>query len=82
VTQFGVVVGGRAYRLDFAWPVQRVALECDGRLRHSEDSDFQRDRVRWSALAAAGWRLVFMTWHDANNRPAEVIERLALALAA
>jgi hypothetical protein len=82
VPQFDVVTGGRTYRLDFAWPVQRVALECDGRQRHSEDSDFERDRVRWSLLAAEGWRIVFVTWREAHQRAAEIVERVRHALAA
>jgi hypothetical protein len=30
VTQHDVVAGGCVYRLDFAWPDQKVGLECDG----------------------------------------------------
>jgi hypothetical protein len=40
--QHWVTVFGRRYRLDFAWPDFRVALECDGRAFH----EFQRDRTR------------------------------------
>jgi hypothetical protein len=82
VAQHPVKVGGRRYRLDFAWPEQRVALECDGRLRHFEDSDFQNDRARWSSLAIDGWRIVFATWSDAHGRPEWLLGTLRLALAA
>jgi very-short-patch-repair endonuclease len=82
VPQFKVVTAGRTYRLDFAWPEQRVALECDGRLRHSEDSDFENDRVRWSLVAAAGWRVLFVTWREAQRQAADVIQRVRRALAA
>jgi hypothetical protein len=82
VPQLKVRVAGRGYRLDFAWPAQKVALECDGRERHSEDTDFQRDRARWSDLAGDGWRLQYATWHDAMRRPAELVARLERALAA
>jgi very-short-patch-repair endonuclease len=81
VTQHDVVAGGRVYRLDFAWPDQKVGLECDGRLRHSEDSDFRRDRTRWTDIASDGWRLLYATWHD-TQRPARLIDRLRTALAA
>jgi very-short-patch-repair endonuclease len=81
VPQFVVTVEGVAYRLDFAWPASRVALECDGRERHFEDTDFRRDRRRWSALAAAGWRTVFVTWHDLAQFD-DVLEQLRGALAA
>jgi hypothetical protein len=79
VTQHEVAVADRVYRLDFAWPASRVGLECDGRLRHSEDSDFRRDRNRWSDIAAEGWRLLFATWEDTRN-PARLVERLETAL--
>jgi very-short-patch-repair endonuclease len=82
VPQYRVVVAGKRYRLDFAWPQQRVALECDGRRRHSEDGDFQHDRARWSDLASDGWRIVFVTWDDLQRRMAGVIARLTAALAA
>jgi very-short-patch-repair endonuclease len=65
------------YRIDFAWPAQRVALECDGRRRHTEDSDFQRDRTKWSELATAGWCVLIATGDDVN---ATLIERLRRAL--
>lgn len=71
---------GKTYRLDFAWPGALVALECDGRLRHSEDSDFQRDRARWSALAAAGWRIVFVTWRDVARDWVRIERQLHAAL--
>src|SRR5947208_2895416 len=56
-------IGGR-YRLDFAWPERRVALECDGRVFH----EFQRDRTRWRHLGAAGWRVLPVTWDDVTTR--------------
>jgi very-short-patch-repair endonuclease len=80
VTQYDVVIGGRAYRIDFAWPERKVGLECDGRLRHSEDTDFRRDRARWSDIASDGWRLLYATWHD-TRAPARLVNRLQLALA-
>ena len=42
--------------LDFAWPSQRVALECDGYEWHAAREPFQKDRRRWSALNRAHWR--------------------------
>jgi Transcriptional regulator, AbiEi antitoxin len=80
--QFRVRAGGHRFRLDFAWPDQRVALECDGRRRHSEDGDFARDRARWSCLAIDRWRLLFATWSDATQRADALVRRLDLALAA
>lgn len=81
VRQYEVAVAGRVIRLDYAWPPRRLALECDGRLRHSEDSDFRRDRERWSLLAAIGWRILFVTWADLAH-PDRIVDRLRTALAA
>jgi very-short-patch-repair endonuclease len=78
VRQFWIQVGGRRYRVDFAWPEWRVALECDGRAFH----DFQRDRTRWRALGASGWRVLPITWLDATNRWDAVLADLGTALAA
>jgi very-short-patch-repair endonuclease len=66
------------YRLDFAWPEARVALECDGRTYHN---DFEADRARWSQIAACGWRIVFVTWTEATREPRRVITNVAAALA-
>jgi hypothetical protein len=48
--QVEVVAFGAKYRLDFAWPHELVALECDGRKWHEIEGDFERDRQRWSAI--------------------------------
>jgi very-short-patch-repair endonuclease len=78
VRQFWIQVGGRRYRLDFAWPEWRVALECDGRAFH----DFQRDRTRWRELGSSGWRVLPVTWRDTTDRWDVVVRDLGAALAA
>jgi very-short-patch-repair endonuclease len=80
VRQHTVTAHRTRYRLDFAWPASYVALETDGRAHHGDVSDFQRDRTRWSNLAAAGWRVVVATWTDVTRRPDDVIGQLAAAL--
>jgi very-short-patch-repair endonuclease len=71
VQQFEV---GR-YRLDFAWPEQLVALECDGRQRHTEDADFQHDRTKLTDLAADGWRVLVATRADLDDALIEKLDR-------
>jgi hypothetical protein len=61
VTQHQVVVDGRVYVLDFAWPDARVALEVDGFVAHRTRGAFDRDRLKAVALQAAGWRVVAVT---------------------
>ncbi|HEY2997171.1 MAG TPA: hypothetical protein VGJ43_01300 [Acidimicrobiales bacterium] len=48
-----VTAGGRRYRLDLAYAGARVAVELDGRGRHTEAS-FESDRARDSRLAPPG----------------------------
>lgn len=71
----------RKYRIDFAWEHQRVAVEVDGRAYHSSAEAFERDRVRISDLAAAGWTVLTFTWDAIVNRKEWVIARVEDALA-
>jgi len=80
VAQHEVVAGGRfVARVDFGWPAHRLALEYDGAW-HAEPGQFARDRRRLSALAAAGWRVVFVTASDVHH-PEVLLARLRAALA-
>lgn len=51
----------RRWRADFAWPLQKVALEVDGGTwsggRHTRGDGFERDCEKQAALVLAGWRL-------------------------
>lgn len=84
VRQHPVHIGGATYFLDFAFPHARVAIEADGHVWHSSRPQWRRDKRRISALAAAGWRFVFVTDEDARdpNAPwmAHVRELLAAPL--
>lgn len=60
VPQFPVEAGGHRYRLDFAWPDQKVALEVDGYL-HSTYAAVQHDRERDLHLRRAGWTVLRVT---------------------
>ena len=61
VPQFPVVVDGHRYRLDFAWPDQRVALEVDGFGPHSTYGAFHDDRRRDLLLRRDGWSVLHVT---------------------
>ncbi|MCZ7535029.1 MAG: DUF559 domain-containing protein [Acidimicrobiia bacterium] len=74
------VPDGRRYRLDFAWPRQFVAVECDGFEAHGSRLAWKRDRHRLAALEALGWRIVHLTWDDVTRRPEESLHRVALAI--
>jgi very-short-patch-repair endonuclease len=59
--------------IDFAWPDQRVLLECDGYEYHSTKEPFQKDRRRWSAVSAERWWLGVVTWFDVVYDPTYVV---------
>lgn len=52
----------RKWRLDYAWPEARVALEVEGgvwtRGRHTRGAGFLADMEKYNAAAVAGWRVL------------------------
>lgn len=68
---------GRLFRIDVAFPEQRVAIEVDGRAFHSSAEQFQGDRTRQNLLIAAGWRVLRFTWEDLTRRPERVLAQIA-----
>lgn len=51
------VLGGK-YRLDFALPDERIAVEIDGFAYHGGQDAFMRDRARQRELEGHGWRFI------------------------
>lgn len=47
----------RKFRIDFAWPGVKVALECDGHV-HRIKARFHADIERHNLLLLAGWRVL------------------------
>jgi very-short-patch-repair endonuclease len=69
------------YRLDFAWPDCKLALECDGWQHHGDRAAFGKDRERLSELVALGWRVLLVTWHVATKTPDRVARWVERSLA-
>ena len=67
------------YRLDFAHPRSRTAIEIDGLAYHGDQAAFRRDRQRDRDLTAAGWRVVRFTAQEVFD-DGERCAREALAL--
>lgn len=81
VLQYRLVdLHGYTWRLDFAWPEQRVGAEYDGVDWHSGPGAFFRDRRRVSALQELGWLIVPIVAEDVRHRPEELIRRLETQL--
>lgn len=55
----------RMWRIDFAWPAQRIAVEIEGGVwtggRHTRGSGFMGDMEKYNELALRGWHLLRVT---------------------
>jgi very-short-patch-repair endonuclease len=71
-------VGG--YRIDVAFPTQRVAVEVDGWAFHTDRAAFQRDRVRQNRISLHGWQVLRFTWLDLTEQPARVVAEIKSAI--
>lgn len=77
---------GRVYRfqhpvwsygvfLDFAWPLEKVALEVDG-AEHRTKAGKEKDAERTAKLERLGWTVVRCTNEEAQNEPDKVVARV------
>jgi len=71
-------IGG--VEVDFLWRTERLVVEVDGFAYHSSGHRFEQDRRRDARLAAAGLRVVRITWHQLESEPEAVLARLAQTL--
>ena len=69
-------------RVDFAFVLERVAIEADGYGFHSKPDDWRHDRARQNALMKIGWIVYRVTWEDVTRRPAVVADDVARLLVA
>jgi AbiEi antitoxin C-terminal domain/Protein of unknown function (DUF559) len=60
------------YRLDFAYPDQKLAIEVDGYVWHFSPDHVQRDHIRRNRLIGQGWRFLIYTWRDVTRDPARI----------
>lgn len=74
-------VAGTRYRLDYAWPAARLAVEVDGYKDHSGVDAFRQDRERQNVLVLLGWTVLRFTWADVQRYPARVAGLIRRALA-
>jgi len=68
------------FRLDYAWPMLLLAVECDGFEHHGQRLLWKRDRRRIAELESMGWRLIHVTWDDVTNHPDETVSRIRSAV--
>lgn len=60
-------VPGFRYRVDFAFPNHRVAVELDGYEYHNSKEQFTNDRKRQREMEAAGWRFIRFSGSEVYN---------------
>jgi very-short-patch-repair endonuclease len=82
VAQHAVVASGRRYRLDFALPQERIALEADGKRTHFLPSDWEKDLRRRNALTVEGWCVLHFSWDMVRREPGRLVEQVQKALSA
>lgn len=70
------------YRVDFAFPERRVAIEVDGWAFHSERADFQHDRERQNEIMLMRWQVLRFTWLDLTAYPERVLATIRAAISA
>lgn len=78
--QHPVIVRGRRYYLDLAYPHQRLAIEYDGE-DHRRQARARRDLEREAALTAAGWRVLRFDAYVVLFAPERIVAEVREALA-
>ncbi len=66
-----------AYRLDFAFPVQKIAVEVDGITYHNTPEAFEADRRRDRELSAIGWTTVRFSASEVFKRSLHCARQVA-----
>jgi very-short-patch-repair endonuclease len=61
VRQYPVLLRGRRFRIDFAWPGLRLAVEIDGAVVHGPD-ELPSDLLRQNRIVLDGWMILRFTW--------------------
>ena len=69
------------WRIDLAFPAQKVAVEVDGWAWHVDPERFRSDRRKQNALVRDGWDPLRFTWHDLDGRPREVLAEIEATVA-
>lgn len=70
------------YRLDFAVPERKFAVEIDGYAYHSDHHTFVYDRWRHRQLEVRGWRIVRFAGKEVMDDPRRRVEDAARAAVA
>ena len=76
-------ISGRKFRIDFAFPMEKVAIEFDGYRYHGfSKKGFKQGLERQNILVAHGWRVLRYTLTDVRDRLDDVMTEIGAALVA
>ena len=67
----------RRYRLDFAYPSLRLAIEVDGWSAHFAPEQQRYDNRRANALTRAGWTVLHYDWWEVTDDAERVADEIA-----
>lgn len=67
---------GRLWRLDFAWPRDKFAVEYDGFVFHSDPDALARDRQKRAALRELDWNVLSIVSDDVRRRHYDTVRRI------
>jgi very-short-patch-repair endonuclease len=70
----------RLWRVDFAWPDRKVAVEYDGFDWHSDREAFRRDRQKRAVLQEMGWSVLSVVFDDVRHRSRDMLRRIEVEL--
>jgi hypothetical protein len=78
--QANIMIAGS--KVDAVWPEEKLIVEVDGKAFHSTSGRVANDRRRDFALAAAGYRVIRITWHQLIHAPEALVVQVTQALLA
>lgn len=78
--QYRVKLRNATYRIDFAYPEKKVAIETDSYRYHGGRREWRKDLARRNTLMELGWTVAHATLEDIEQEPDETAERIRRAL--
>lgn len=72
---------GETWRVDFAWPEQRVAAEYESIAWHAGRLEMLRDKERLAGIQDLGWTVIPIIVDDVRLHPWRLADRIAGHLA-
>jgi len=67
---------GETWRVDFAWPHERVAAEYESIDWHAGRPEMVRDKKRFAGVQDCGWTLIPIVVEDVRRYPARLAHRI------